>query len=141
MKQRLETRLYYNLLLSVFNIWETYAKEQISLYEETSLTDITHPNLHRENLATLKHIADMIHIVKKFLISIEHMAKEGGFASVDALNSHILKEIKKLFDEYALPDMMFPLAEKKISEILEFYHKFVDEITILPPSLSEGGKK
>ncbi|URA09447.1 hypothetical protein [Thermospira aquatica] len=133
MKRTLQTSLYYNLLFTVFNVWEKYAKEQIRIYEEKTLQDTIHPNLHKENLAILKNIADMIHITKKFLLSLEPMVIEGSFFSVDEMKDTILKEIKKLFEDYALPEMMFPLAEKKISQIHTFYHQFIDEITILPP--------
>jgi len=136
MKHLLGTKLYHNLLLAVFNLWEEYASEQIHLYEARSAQDTIHVNLHKENLAILKNILEMIHITKKFLLSIEGMANEGAFATVDEMKDTLLTEIQKLFDDYALPDMMYPLAKKKIEEIHAFYHQFIDEITILPPDLT-----
>lgn len=142
MKRRLETKLYYHLLLNVFNLWERYAEEQIRIYETRCAEDQVHVNLHKENLAILKNILDMIHITKKFLLSIEGMAAEGAFMTVDEMKETLLSEIKKLFDDYALPDMMYPLAKKKIEQIHAFYHQFVDEITILPSEFfKEGGKQ
>ncbi|MCX7883385.1 MAG: hypothetical protein N2314_09220 [Brevinematales bacterium] len=137
MKRKLETKLYHTLLLDVFHLWEKYAEEQIRVYETRCAEDQIHTNLHKENLAILKNILDMIHIVKKFLLSIEGMASEGAFMTVDQMKETLLSEIKKLFDDYALPDMMYPLAKKKIEQIHAFYHQFIDEITILPPEFSK----
>ncbi|MFN4216821.1 MAG: hypothetical protein ACK4HQ_05425 [Brevinematales bacterium] len=135
MKRKLETRLYYHLLLNVFNLWERYAEEQIHIYEAYCMEDKVHINLHKENLAILKNILDMIHLIKKFLLSIENKVSEGAFVTVDEMKDTLLSEIKKLFDDYALPDMMYPLASKKIEQIHAFYHQFVDEITILPSNV------